>query len=190
MAADAIGPLRLVTAVMAQPWLAKQEGRGAESSWRFDPKIAGGGILSDAGDHLVDALLWMTGLAARDVFAAQSKLPTGLDVVTAATIRLAGDVPATLALSGVSRGSLFELIFFGERGRIRATDAAFEIDDGDGDARRVESADAGESIDGNFLAALRGESSLSCPADEALVTVRLSEAIARSAAAGQVVQVV
>src|SRR6185312_14679064 len=91
LAADAVGPLRLVTAVMAEPWLAGQEGRGAESSWRFDPKVAGGGLLSDAGDHLVDALLWMTGLAARDVFAAQSKLPTGLDVVTAATIRLEAD---------------------------------------------------------------------------------------------------
>lgn len=188
--AGAIGPIRLVTAVLAQPWLAKEEGRGAESSWRFDPKIAGGGLLCDAGDHLVDALLWMTGLAAIEVFAVQSRLPTGLDVVTAASIRLAGDVPATLALSGVSRGSLFELTFFGERGRIRATDAAFDIEDGDGDARRIEPADAGQSIDGNFLAALRGESSLSCPADEALVTVRLSEAIARSAAAGQVVQVV
>ncbi|APW61225.1 Gfo/Idh/MocA family protein [Paludisphaera borealis] len=191
LAADAIGPLRLVTAVMAQPWLAKQQGQGAESSWRFDPKIAGGGLLSDAGDHLIDALLWTSGRAAHEVFAVQSKLPTGLDVVTAATIRLAGDAPATLALSGVSRGSLFELTFFGERGRIRATDVVFEIDDGEGAAaRQVDLPAAGESIDGNFLAALRGEAPLSCPADEALDTVRLSEAIARSAAAGQVVQVV
>jgi len=194
LAADAIGPIRLVTAVMAQPWLAKQEGQGAESSWRFDPKIAGGGLLSDAGDHLVDALLWTSGLAAQEVFAVQSKLPSGLDVVTAATIRLAGSggVPATLALSGVSLGSLFELTFFGERGRIRATDAVLEIDDGDGDtaSRRIELPAAGESIDGNFLAALRGEAPLSCPADEAIDTVRLSEAITRSAAAGQVVQVI
>jgi predicted dehydrogenase len=190
LAADAIGPLRLVTAVMAQPWLAKQQDHGAESSWRFDPKSAGGGLLSDAGDHLIDALLWTTARAALEVFAVQSKLPTGLDVVTAATIRLAGDAPANLALSGVSRGSLFELTFFGERGRIRATDAVFEIDDGEGaDARQVELPAAGESIDGNFLAALRGEAPLSCPADQALDTVRLSEAIARSAAAGQVVQV-
>jgi predicted dehydrogenase len=191
LAAGAVGPLRLVTAVLAQPWLAKQEGQGAESSWRFDPKIAGGGLLSDAGDHLVDALLWTTGLAAHEVFAVQSKLPSGLDVVTAATIRLAGGAPATLALSGVSRGNLFELTFFGDRGRLRATDDVLEIDDGEGPpARQIELPSDGVSIDGNFLAAVRGEAPLSCPADEALDTVRLSEAIARSAASGQVVQVI
>jgi predicted dehydrogenase len=189
LAADAIGPLRLVTAVMAQPWLAGQEGRGAESSWRFDPKTAGGGMLADAGDHMVDALLWTTGLAAREVFAVQNKLASGLDVVTAATIRLAGDATATLALSGVSRDSLFELTYFGERGRIRVTEAVLEIVDGGG-ARQVVLPAAGESVDGNFLAALRGDARLSCPADEALDTVRLSEAITRSAGSGQAVQVI
>ena len=59
----AIGPLRLVTATLARPWLAAQAGRG--KSWRFDRKIAGGGILADAGDHLIDALLWTTGRAGR-----------------------------------------------------------------------------------------------------------------------------
>ena len=38
---------------------------GAENSWRFDPKVAGGGILADAGDHLIDALLWTTGQVGR-----------------------------------------------------------------------------------------------------------------------------
>jgi predicted dehydrogenase len=189
LAADAIGPLRLVTAVMSQPWLAGQQGRGDESSWRFDPKTADGGLLSDAGDHLIDALLWTSGRAAVEVFAVQGKLPTGLDVVTAATVRLAGDVPSTLALCGVSPGGLFELTFFGERGRLRATESVLELDDGEGTVRQVETPAAVESIDGNFLAALRGEAPLSCPADEALDTVRLGEAIARSAAAGQAVRV-
>src|SRR5262245_12738632 len=40
-----IGTLRLVTAVLAQPWLSKQS--GSEDSWRFDLKVAGGGILAD-----------------------------------------------------------------------------------------------------------------------------------------------
>ena len=41
--------------------LARVAPRAAEHSWRFDPEVAGGGILADAGDHLVDALLWTTG---------------------------------------------------------------------------------------------------------------------------------
>ncbi|MDG3007112.1 Gfo/Idh/MocA family protein [Paludisphaera mucosa] len=191
LAADAVGPLRLVTAALAQPWLARQQERGGESSWRFDPKMAGGGLLADAGDHLVDALLWTTGRPALEVFAVQSRLPSGLDVVTAAAIRLEGDVAATLALSGVSRGSLFELNFFGERGRIHATDALLEVDPGDGSpVRRVDLPEAAESVDANFLAALRGLGPLSCSAEDALDTVRLSEAVARSAATGQVVPLI
>jgi len=191
LAAGAVGPLRLVTAVKSEPWLSQQEQRGAESSWRFDPKAAGGGLLADAGSHLLDALLWTTGRAAHEVFAAQSRLASGLDVVTAAAIGLEGGAAATLALSGVSSGRLFELNFFGERGRIHATDQILEIDSGDvGSTQRVELPPPSETIDDNFLAALRGLEPLSCPAEDALETVRLGEAMARSAAAGEVVRLI
>ncbi len=46
-----------------------------------------------------------------------------------------------------------------------------------------------ESIDGNFLTALLRGTPLCCPADQALDTVRLLEAMTRSAATGQLVQV-
>ena len=68
--------------------------------------MAGGGILADAGDHLIDALLWTTGQAAVEAAALQSRLESGLDVVTAAAVRLADGTPATLAVSGVSGSHL------------------------------------------------------------------------------------
>ena len=67
-----IGRLRMATAVLTQNWLADHQ--GLENSWRFDPRIAGGGILADLGDHLVDALLWTTGRSAIDVAAIQDRL--------------------------------------------------------------------------------------------------------------------
>jgi predicted dehydrogenase len=48
--------------------------------------------------------------------------------------------------------------------------------------------DAAETIDGNFVAALTSGEPLCCPADQAVDTVRLLEAIARSAMTGQVVR--
>ena len=63
IAQGAIGPIRLVTCLLARPWLTTL-GR-QESTWRFNTKMGGGGILSDAGDHLIDALLWTTGQTAR-----------------------------------------------------------------------------------------------------------------------------
>jgi predicted dehydrogenase len=190
LAEGTIGPVHLVTATLARPWLATL-GR-AESAWRFDPKAAGGGILADVGDHLVDALLWTTGQAANEVGAIQSRREPDIDLVTAAAIRLADGTPATLAISGVSPGTLFAIEYFGELGRLRATDQALE-EERAGAARQevpLPPPDRTRTIDGDFVAALRGQGPLCCPADQALGTVRLLEAIARSAATRQVVRLI
>jgi len=186
LAAGAIGKLRLVTASLARPWLASQG--GLEGSWRFDPKVAGGGILTDAGDHLLDALLWTTGKAAVEVAAFQDRLESGLDLVTAAAVRLADGVPATVALSGVSADELFEMTYFGDRGRLRVTDRALGEESDDAISWAPPASDAAEDIVANFVAAILAGAPLCCPADQALDTVRLVEAITRSATTGQVVR--
>jgi predicted dehydrogenase len=182
--AGTIGAIRLVTATFAQPWLAVQD--GSEKNWRTDPRQGGGGVLANAGDHLIDALLWTTGKAAQEVYAAQSMHDSVGDVVTAAALRLQDGTPVTLAVSGVSPESLFELNYFGDRGRIRATDQVLEMDEVTGNSRReIALPEPPESIDGNFVAALIRGTSICCPAEEALDTVRLLEAVVRSAATGQ-----
>ncbi|HEX8202447.1 MAG TPA: Gfo/Idh/MocA family oxidoreductase, partial [Isosphaeraceae bacterium] len=177
LAAGAIGRLRLVTAVLAQPWLAAHV--TSADAWRYDPKVAGGGILADAGDHLIDALLWTTGQVAEEVVAVQSRLETGLDLVTAAAIRLADGTPVTLALSGDSPAPLFSLTFFGQAGRLLATESTLVYEPAAGPPEAVALPEPTETIDGNFVAAVRGTAPLCCPAEEALEAVRLLEAIAR-----------
>jgi predicted dehydrogenase len=186
IAEGAIGPIRLVTAILAQPWLETHQ--ASEHSWRFDPKVAGGGILADAGDHLLDALLWSTGQVAVEAAAVQSRLDTGLDLVTAAAVRLSDRTPATLALTGVAPGKLFELTYFGERGCLRATDRSLVIETAAATATELSLPEAHESIDENFVNAIVDDAPLCCTAEQALDTVRLLEAIARSAATGQTVR--
>jgi predicted dehydrogenase len=186
LADGAIGPVRLAVATLAQPWLASH--RGEEHSWRFDPQAPGAGALADAGDHLIDALLWSLGQRAVEAAAIINRLDSGPDLVTAAAIRLADGTPATLALAGDSPRSLFEISYFGERGRLWATEETLILEAG-GATGQVSNLPAPiETIDGNFVAAVRGEAPPCCPADEALDTVRLLEAIARSAATGGVVR--
>ncbi len=184
-----IGSVRMITATLARPWLTVLEGLG--QGWRSDPKLAGGGVLADAGDHLIDALLWTTGQAAQEVFAIQNLLESGLDLVTAAVLRLNDGTPVTLAVSGVCSESLFELTFLGERGWIRATDRMLELSgQTKGPCGEVSLPEPSESIDGNFVAALISGRLLCCPAEEALNTVRLLEGVGRSAATGQRVRLV
>lgn len=182
LAQGAIGRLRLVTANLAMPWLAAHS--APEDSWRLDPKVSGGGIVADAGDHLLDALLWTTGRAALEVAALQECQAPGLDVVTAAVIRLAGGIPATVAISGVSPEPLFALTFHGESGRLHATESQLI----DPEGQPVALPAAGPSVDANFVAAVLRDDPLCCPADSALETVKLLEAIARSAVTGGVVR--
>ena len=135
--------------------------------------------------------MWTTGRAAREVYAIQQTLESGLDLVTAAAIRLIDGTPATLAVSGVSAGSLFELNYFGDRGRLRATDELLEIDAESGTSvLPAPEPSPRESIDADFVSALVHGTPLCCPAEQALDTVRLIEAISRSASTGQVVRLV
>jgi predicted dehydrogenase len=186
LAGGVIGRLRLVTATLAQPWLSAHG--GAENSWRFDPRVLGGGILADAGDHLLDALLWTTGQKAVEAAAVQSRGESGVDLVTAAAIRLADGTPVTLGVSGVTPGNRFEITYYGETGRLQVADSSLVEERGSAAPQVLSLPDPAETIDGNFVAAIIGNGPLCCPADQALDTVRLLEAVSRSAATGQVVR--
>ena len=183
-----IGPLRLVTCILARPWLSTLGEE--EKTWRRSAELAAGGILADAGDHLIDALLWTTGQVAVEVGAIQNQTSPGIDLVTAAAIRFADGTPVSFAISGISPGDLFSLDYFGELGRLYVTDQTLEEERLDTPRRDVALPLAGQTIDGNFVAALTNGSTLCCPADQALDTVRLLEAIARSAATGQIVRLI
>jgi predicted dehydrogenase len=188
IAAGAIGPLRLVTAILARPWQSALSEE--EKAWRRTAKRAAGGILADVGDHLIDALLWTTGQVAVEVGAIQSQTEPGVDLVTAAAVRLSDGTPVSLAVSGVSSASVFTLDYFGDSGRLHVTDQTLEEEYFDTPRRNVALTLASQTIDGNFVAALANKSPLCCPADQALDTVRLLEAITRSATTGQVVRLV
>jgi predicted dehydrogenase len=178
----------MVTCILTRPWLTNLQHE--ERSWRFNAKRSGGGILPDVADHLIDALLWTTRQVAREVGAVQSQTEPGIDLVTAACIRLADGTPVALAISGISPGSLFALDYFGELGRLTATDQILEEERFDTPRRGVALPPPSQTIDGNFVAALANGFTLCCPADQALDTVRLLEAIARSATTGQVVRLI
>jgi predicted dehydrogenase len=188
LAAGSIGPLRLVNAILARPWLTTLG--QSESAWRFDPDSAGGGILADAGVHLVDALLWTTGQVALEVGAIQSRRDPDIDLVTAAAIRLADGTPATLSISGISPGARFVLEYYGEDGTLRASDQALEEERPGIPRYEIPLASPTGSIDGDFVAAVSDQATLCCPADQALETVRLLEAVARSAATRQIVRLI
>jgi predicted dehydrogenase len=186
--AGEIGAVRMVTATLARPWLSTLAHE--ESTWRFDPQVADSGILADAGDHLIDALLWTTGQKACEVGALQSQRDPLIDLVTAAAIRLMDGTPVALAVSGIASRVCFALTFYGEAGQLHATDQQLVEEKPDRPRLEISLPAPNQTIDGNFIGAILTDAPLCCPAHEALESVRLLEAIARSAATGQIVRLV
>jgi predicted dehydrogenase len=182
----AIGRLRLASGLLAAPWLANHG--GPENSWRFDPRLSGGGMLADAGDHLLDALLWLTGQPALEVAAYQDRVVAGLDLVTAVSARLVGGTLATIALAGIAPLPLFELTLVGESGILRATPESLQFQSSGREPESIPIPPQKSHIDQDFVQALQFARTPCCPADQALDTVRMLEAVSRSASTGQPVR--
>ena len=58
------GKPQFVSAEITQNWISR-----FEDTWRTDPELSGGGNLYDTGSHLIDAVLWTTGLTPATVSA-------------------------------------------------------------------------------------------------------------------------
>jgi predicted dehydrogenase len=116
-------------------WFA--EGRMAPEAplgWRHQKAVAGFGVLGDTGVHLIDLVRWLIGDFARvagqaTTFHKQRRLPDGSGVGPVEVedncmflAELSGGVQASLHVSGVARGSLYQGIrVFGSDGALAVT---------------------------------------------------------------------
>jgi len=91
---------KVLTASVIQPWIGD-----FRDAWRTDPDLSGGGQLYDTGSHLLDAVLWMTGLTPTTVSAEmvfdddadrvdkQAVCNVVFEEGTVASITVSGDAP-------------------------------------------------------------------------------------------------
>ena len=91
------GPPKFVTAEVTQNWIESQRG-----TWRSNPELSGGGQLYDTGSHVVDAVLWTTGLQPTAVTASMVfwEEDPDVDVQAALTVEFEADAVATISVSG------------------------------------------------------------------------------------------
>ncbi|OIB59246.1 Gfo/Idh/MocA family protein [Natrialba sp. SSL1] len=187
-------PPRWVTASITQDWIADSRG-----TWRLDPDLSGGGFLYDTGSHVLDGILWTTGLEPASVAASmdfhddeqrvdsRAHLDIEFENGATATVSLHGDLPSTrehihcwdddgaLYIEGTQWGSrtVFEI----------ATDASERVPYID-HRREQTRADA-------FVESIRGGSEHEPPATarDALGVTALTEAAYEAARTGERVSV-
>jgi len=109
-----IGRVRLVLAALGQNWL-----RMVRGTWRTRRELGCGGEFIDSGSHIVDVVLWVTGLRAEEVFARFDRYGEEVDINAAVVARLSGGALFQFTVAGDDpTGWLEAELFWGEGGRL------------------------------------------------------------------------
>ncbi len=108
-----IGKLTSITASLYQDWKHLTTG-----TWRQNPSLSGGGMLMDSGSHIVDVLLWTTGLKPLEVESKLEQHHTAVEQDSFTTIRFENNVVAGLNIVGNAPCWHETYVFCGENGAI------------------------------------------------------------------------
>lgn len=88
-------------------------------TWRLDPSLSGGGFIYDTGSHVIDAVLWTTGLTPETVTAEMDFESEGIDERATLTIEFAGGSTAHLSFHGDVAGVSERLQGWDDDGALR-----------------------------------------------------------------------
>lgn len=180
----ATGHLHFITALQSQRWYT---GRMERKDWRGQKALSGGGQLNDSGSHLIDIILWMSGLQPAEVFAYQDNLEAEVDILSALSVKFDGGALANFSVVGHAVNWLEDITLWCENMTlaIRGNDVwQWGADAPYGAPQVVPAEKLGRTWgpDENFIKAIRGEEQIQSTAADALKVIQLSEAAWKSAA--------
>ena len=182
-----LGEVQFVSGLQDQGWYRAQQGQ-----WRQDPVLSGGGQLNDSGSHLLDVVLWMTGLAVEEVQAWMDNFDTEVDINSAMTIRFRGGALGTLSVVGnAPTGGIWEdITIWGSKAAVYIRNGRLTWKRaGHGDAWEPAGLPGAGSPDRNFLDAILGRDEVQVPPECGLRVIELTEAAWESARTGAPVKV-
>ena len=182
-----LGEIQFISALQDQGWYRAQQGQ-----WRQDPALSGGGQLNDSGSHLLDVVLWMTGLAVEEVQAWMENFDTEVDVNSAMTLRFRGGALGNLSVVGnAPTGGIWEdITIWGSKAAVYIRNGRLTYKRaGHGDAWEPSGLPGAGSPDRNFFDAILGRDEVQVPPECGLRVIELTEAAWESARTGAPVKV-
>jgi predicted dehydrogenase len=187
----ALGELQYVSALQSQNWLRSQRGK-----WRQSMALSGGGQLNDSGSHLIDILLWTTGLSAESVFALLNPYDTEVDIDSSLSLRFSNGAQGSIAVVGDSPVWWEEFSVWGSEGVLlyrngEILQRSYADENQVVGMRRVpaEALPPDSTPDHNWVDAILGRDTVRVPPECGLRVIELTEAAWRSAELGRPVQV-
>jgi predicted dehydrogenase len=171
-----IGKLTSVTASLYQDWRQLTEG-----TWRMKPELSGGGMLMDSGSHLVDVLLWTTGLTPAEVRSVVHRHGAPVEIDSFTSIRFAEGPVAGLNVVGYAQGWHETYMFCGERGAIHYENGRITIRRPKQEPEHPVLPPRTSNQDKSFVDAILGRHEVLVPGQFALKVVKLTEMIYEAA---------
>jgi predicted dehydrogenase len=181
-----LGEIYLITGVCAQNWLA-----GVSGTWRTTLALSGGGNIYDSGAHMFNAMLYLTGLSATEVFAFIENKDQEVDVVGTVALRFTKGALGSAAVSGAT--TVFEqgIYIHGTKGSVKCSIYGGSMEVWVGSEKvKYPAVPQTTSLQQNFIDCIKGRASTPSPALLGLRQARLMDAIYESARSGKLVQVV
>jgi predicted dehydrogenase len=174
-----MGAVTFISALQCQGWK-----KGTAGSWRQNLGLSGGGQINDSGSHLLDILLWVTGLTVAEVSAFMDNMGTPVDINSALAFRFTNGAQGTISVVGDAPTWHEDITIWCEKGVFFYRNGSLEVCGADGKRIKMESdtLPSGQNIDENFIGAIRGENEIAAQPICGLRTIELTEAAWRSAA--------
>ena len=184
-----LGHLNMIVGHQSENWLAANANR-----WRTDPAISGGGVMADVMSHILEALLWITGLQPEEVYARFDPRGTRVEVLATLSIRFAGGAIASISTGGDTRRARFheEINLWGDHGALELVwDGGAVVTEWMPDKRVIPASECPpeSSPARNFVNAVLGREPVECPAEWGLKVTLLKEAAWESGRTGRAVKV-
>ena len=175
-----LGEIEFVQAVLSQEWL-----RLTRNTWRQIPELSGGGQLNDSGSHLVDILMWMTGMKVKEVSAFQANFDVDVDINFTLAMVFENGALGSLSIIGNAPCWHEDHTIVGSKGALYLRQGLDLMQqDAVGKPVKVKLPNYKKNPDSNFIDVMLGKGTPETPPECGLRVIEVTEAAWKSAAAG------
>ena len=181
--AGELGQIQFVAALQDQKWYSATQG-----AWRQQLSLSGGGQLNDSGSHLLDIVLWMTGLEVDQVQAYMENFEAEVDINSALAVRFKNGAMGNISVVGNSPvGGMWEdITIWGTKAVVYMRNGHITYKTALSDETCEPSGLPGAaSPDRNFIDAILGRDQVQVPPVCGLRVIELTEAAWESARTGR-----
>lgn len=166
-----LGDITFISALQCQQWK-----KATKGTWRQIPELSGGGQLNDSGSHLLDVILWTSGLTAESVQSFIDNCGTPVDINSAVSIQFTNGAQGTISIVGDAPCWYEDFTIWGTSGMIFYRNGKLTYCNENGEMSEPANLPEGGNADQGFCDTILGRERNWVPAECGLRVIELTEA--------------